>query len=116
MNARTPRARHSRFLAAGFFPPEVPPCFYSETLARYRNALIGHFSKIPLVKGEPDFYYYRSQKTPFYFPRFNNTDRQHSIINPIAYFFLSKVLADQYVKLSKLGKKSHISASPSIFD
>jgi hypothetical protein len=116
MTAKNPRARHRRFLSAGFFPPEVPPCFYSETLAKFRNSISGHFSKIATHNGKPDYYYYLSRKTSFYFPRFKSADRHHSIINPIAYFFLSKVLSDNYVKLSAPAKKSHISASPSIFD
>lgn len=114
--AKTPRARHRRFLAAGFFPPEVPPCFYSEQLARFRNSLLGHFSQLPNINGKPNFYFRQTRKTAFHFPRFRSADRQHSIVDPIAYFFLSKILADNHVKLNKLTKKSRISGSPSIFD
>jgi Reverse transcriptase (RNA-dependent DNA polymerase) len=116
MTSKHPRARHRRFLAAGFFPPEVPPCFYSEQLAKFRNSLLRDFDKLPLVKGEPDFYFYKSNRASFNFPRFNNSDRRHSFINPIAYFFLSKTLSDSHVALRKITKKSKLSLSPSIFD
>ena len=116
MTSKHPRARHRRFLAAGFFPPEVPPCFYSEPLAKFRNSLLRDFDKLPLIKGEPDFYFYKSNRASFNFPRFNNSDRRHSFINPIAYFFLSKILSDNYVALRKKTKKSKLSLSPSIFD
>jgi hypothetical protein len=36
MTSRTPKARHQRFLAAGFFPPEMRPAF---TLPRSRQNL-----------------------------------------------------------------------------
>jgi hypothetical protein len=117
MTSKHPRARHRRFLAAGFFPPELPPCFYSEQLAKFRNSLLGNFDKLPSTKnGDPDHYSYKSNKTSFNFPRFNNSDRRHSFINPIAYFFLSKVLSDNYVALRKGTKVSKLSLSPSIFD
>ena len=116
MTSKHPRARHRRFLAVGFFPPEVPPCFYSEQLAKFRNSLLQDFEKLPKIKGEPDFYFYKSNRASFNFPRFNNSDRRHSFINPIAYFFLSKILSDNYVALRKITKKSKLSLSPSIFD
>lgn len=116
VTAKNPRARHRRFLAAGFFPPEVPPCFYSEMLARFRNSLTAEFLQLPNKNGNPDYYHYLSKPTPFNFPRFRSVDRRHSVVNPVAYFWLSKVLSDNYVKLNGIAKKSKISASPSIFD
>lgn len=117
MTAKNPRARHRRFLSSGFFPPELPPCFYSEKIGKYRNSIATEFSKIPVSKnGDPDFHLYRSQKTTFSFPRFRNSDRHHSFINPIAFFFLSRVLSDHYVQLKSICRKSKLSASPSVFD
>jgi hypothetical protein len=117
MTSKNPRARHRRFLSAGFFPPELPPCFYSERFGQYRNFLRQAFDKIPKNKnGEPDFQSFRAQRTSFNFPRYRNNDRRHSFINPISYFFLSRVLADKYSDLRKLTKGSKLSLSPSIFD
>lgn len=116
MTAKTFRARHRRFISAGFFPPELPPCFYSETFAKHRNFLVAEFGKLPLKKNSPDYHSYISQKASFGFPRFRNSDRRHSIVNPIAFFFLSSVLSKNYVKLKAIGNKSKISASPPIFD
>ena len=50
------------------------------------------------------------------FPRFRREDRRHSYLNPISFFFLSKVLADNYVNLRKLNRKSRLSVTPAIFD
>jgi hypothetical protein len=36
ITARNPSARFRRLLSHGFFAPELPPCFVSEDLARYR--------------------------------------------------------------------------------
>src|SRR5262245_14475563 len=100
MTSRNPRARHRRFLAMGFFPPEMPSCFYSEELARQRNSLLRIFSALPRRKnGNPDYFGYRSERSTFAFPRFLREDRRHSYINPVSFFFLSKVLADNYVAL-----------------
>lgn len=117
MTSKTPSARHRRFLAAGFFPPEVPPCFYSEQLALHKTALCKKFDKLPPTKKkEPHYCGYVSQKSTFGFPRYKKADRRHSIVNPISFLFLSWVLADNYLAIKKLQKKSKITASPSIFD
>jgi hypothetical protein len=117
MSSKNPRARHRRFLAAGFFPPELPPCFYSEQFGKYRNSLLKNFELIPPSKnGNQDFYSFQSHRTAFNHPRFNNSDRQHSFINPVSFYFLSNVLSENYVALRKTTKDSKISLSPSIFD
>jgi hypothetical protein len=116
MTSRNPRARHRRFLANGFFPPEMPSCFYSELLARYRNSLLRIFSAFPSRNGNPAYYAYKSEKATFNFPRFQREDRRHSYINPVSFFFLSKLLSDNYIFLRNINKKSAISIAPSIFD
>lgn len=119
MTIKTPKVRHERFLEAGFFPPEMPSCFYSENWAPYKDALLSEFSKIPTKdpnSKNPSYYYYRSEKSNFSFPRFRREDRRHSYMNPIAFFFLSKVLADNYIDLRKLNRQSRLSIAPSIFD
>jgi hypothetical protein len=116
MTVKNPTERHKRFLSAGFFAPEMPPCFYSETFTKCRSHLIDSTKTRLKDRKEPEYYTRITKKTAFRFPRFGTADRPFSLINPIAYFFLSKTLADNYVALKALNKKSKITASPSIFD
>jgi hypothetical protein len=95
----------------------MPSCFYSEPIARYRDSLLKAFSGLPPLKdGRPAYLAYRSEKATFSFPRFQREDRRHSYINPVSFFFLSKILSDNYVLLRGINKKSLISIAPSIFD
>jgi hypothetical protein len=117
MARKTRKIRHERFLGAGFFPSELPSCFYSETFASHRDSLWQSFTPPPTRKDEkPDYYFYKSNKASINFPRFQREDRRHSYMNPISFFFLSKVLADNYVNLRKLNRQSRLSVAPSIFD
>jgi hypothetical protein len=116
MVAKTPKARHQRFLKAGFFPPEMPSCFYSETFAPRRDTILKAFVDLPKKGKLADYYSYVSGKAVFTFPRYGREDRRHAYINPISFFFLSKVLADNYVKLRALNRKSKLSVAPSVFD
>jgi hypothetical protein len=50
MTIKTPRDRHERFLQAGFFPGEMPSCFYSTQLAKYREDLLQVFLALPLTE------------------------------------------------------------------
>jgi hypothetical protein len=38
MTAKTKTQRLKRLISHGFFAPELPPCFVSDDLARYRKA------------------------------------------------------------------------------
>ena len=115
--SKTPKARHVRLLSRGFFPPEMPSCFYSDTLGAKRDHILKTFNLIPPPKsGAPDFYSFRGERAPFNFPRFGREDRRHSYINPISYFFLSKILAENYVAIRKLNRRSKMSIAPTIFD
>lgn len=117
MSAKTPKARHARLLANGFFPPEMPSCFYSERFGANREAVLKAFSAIPSKKkGPPHFYLFKGERAVFHFPRFGREDRRHAYINPISYFYLSKVLAENYVGIRKLNRRSKISIAPAIFD
>ena len=117
MAGKSRKERHERFLAAGFFPAEMPSCFYTETFASHRDSLWRSFNPPPTRRdGKPDFYFYKSNKASINFPRFRREDRRHSYMNPISFFFLSKVLADNYVNMRKLNRQSRLSVAPSIFD
>ncbi len=117
MKTKTRRDRLQRFLAAGFFPSEMPSCFYSETLSPHSDILFKNFSSKPLRNnGTPEYHDYKSEKAGINFPRFRREDRRLSYTNPISFFFLAKVLADNYVSLRKLNRQSRMSVDPSIFD
>jgi endonuclease YncB( thermonuclease family) len=115
--SKTPKARHARLLSNGFFPPEMPSCFYSERFGANRDAVIKAFDQIPSTKkGQPHFHLFKSERAVFNFPRFGREDRRHSYINPVSYFYLSKLLAENYVAIRKLNRRSKISVAPAIFD
>jgi hypothetical protein len=115
--SKTPKARHARLLSKGFFPPEMPSCFYSERFGANRDAVLKAFDQIPSrKKGQPHFHLFKSERAVFNFPRFGREDRRHSYINPVSYFYLSKVLAEKYVAIRKLNRRSKISVAPAIFD
>jgi hypothetical protein len=115
-NTKSPKARHSRLLSNGFFPPEMPACFYSRKLGVERDKLLADFQGVPAKGKAPAYQTFQSQTSTFNFPRLNREDRRHSYMNPISYFYLSKIIAEKYVALRKLNRRSKISLAPTIFD
>lgn len=118
MSARTKTLRFRRLISHGFFAPELPPCFISDSLARYRESLWSAIEEIPAtppgrLSGAKQFV---SEPAWFYFPRYGRDDRKHGVINPISYLAISKVLSDNFVQLRSVARKSKISASPLVFD
>ncbi|MBR0663074.1 RNA-directed DNA polymerase [Roseomonas hellenica] len=116
MTAKTKSERLRRLLSHGYFAPELPPCFVSHDLAKYRKFTLDRIDALPSIKGKPAFYRYVSEPSWFYFPRFGKDDRRHGVPNPISYLLLSRAVADNYVKLRAASKQSRMSASPPIFD
>jgi len=118
MTARTKTLRFKRLISHGFFAPELPPCFVSDDLARYRESLWNAVENVPRLNNAryPGARQFISEPAWFYFPRFGRDDRKHAVINPISYLAISKVLADHFVKLRSASRKSRFSASPLVFD
>jgi hypothetical protein len=116
MTAKTKSERLRRLLSHGYFAPELPPCFVSHDLARYRKSILDCIDILPPIKGKPASHRYVSEPSWFYFPRFGKDDRRHGVPNPLAYLLLSRTLADNYVKMRTAAKQSRISSSPPIFD
>lgn len=116
MTAKTKSDRFRRLLSHGFFAPELPPCFVSDDLARYRKAIFDRIWALPSVQQKPKFYTYVTEPSWFYFPRFGRDDRRHGVPNAVSYLLLSKVISDNYVQLRRVAKKSGLSASPPVFD
>jgi hypothetical protein len=95
----------------------MPSCFYSERLGVQRDAVLKAFDNIPSKKGSlPHPLCFKGERAAFNFPRFGRNERRHSYINPISYFYLSKVLAERYVAIRKLNRRSRMSIAPTIFD
>lgn len=58
-----------------------------------------------------------TQPSRFNFPRFGRNDRRHGVPNPIAHLAISKIIADNFVRLrSTAHRNSGLSASPLVFD
>jgi hypothetical protein len=116
MTAKTKSERLRRLLSHGYFAPELPPCFISQDLAKYRKFVLDGIEAMQPIKGKPAFYRYISEPSWFYFPRFGKDDRRHGVPNPLAYLLLARIVADNYIKMRTAAKNSQISSSPPIFD
>lgn len=113
VTAKNASARFRRLLSHGFFAPELPPCFVSEDLARYRASIWKNFQ----AHGEEALSKLVTQTSWFYFPRFGRNDRRHGVINPVAYIAIAKIISDKFVTLrADARKRSGMSASPLMFD
>ncbi len=118
MTSRTKTLRFKRLISHGFFAPELPPCFISDDLARYRESLWNAVESVPRLNNarHPGAKQFISEPAWFYFPRYGRDDRKHAVINPISYLAISKVLADNFVQLRSVSRSSRFSTSPLVFD
>lgn len=116
VNNRSETARHRRFLDFGYFAPELPPCFSSRGFGAKAASLLKQIRQLPRIRGRPAYQRFVSEKATFYYPRFNNTDRLHSVVNPISHLFTSALIAKHYRALQAIEKQSSYSLSESIFD
>jgi len=117
VTSKTKSDRFRRLISHGFMAPELPPCFVSEDLAKFRVSLWKSITELPPRSGgQPEYYRFKSEPCCFYFPRYGRNDRKHGVLNPISYLAISKVIADNYVRLRGKAKLSKLSASPPIFD
>lgn len=117
MSAKTKSERLKRLISHGYFAPELPPCFVSEDLAKYRNSILRGIDALPPIRqGKPNFHAFTSELSIFYFPRFGKQDRRHGVPNPIAHLLLSRTLAENYVDLRRKARASKLTLSPPVFD
>ena len=113
VTAKTPDARFKRLISHGYFAPELPPCFVSDNLAKFRQSV---WREIQLVNS-PKLKKFYTKTSWFNFPRFGRNDRRHGVINPIAYLAIAKIVADKFVQLRATARnRSGISSSPLMFD
>src|SRR5277367_2980060 len=106
MTAKTKSERLRRLVSHGYFAPELPPCFVSESLAKHRAWILTGIDALPDIKGKPAFHRFTSEPSWFYFPRFGKDDRKHGVPNPISYLLLGRAIADNYVRIRKVAKGS----------
>ena len=117
MSAKTKSERLKRLLSHGYFAPELPVCFVSDDLARYRRSILTGIDALPSTgRGRPNYHTFISEPASFYFPRFGRADRRHGVPNPIAHLLLSRVLADNYLDLRRIARTSKLALSPPVFD
>ncbi len=108
MRSKRKTQRFSRLISHGYFAPELPPCFVTLRLAKYRESIWREISgRIANYTSEPCW---------FYFPRFGRNDRKFGIINPISYLAIAHVISDNFIQLKKSAQQSRFSASPPEFD
>lgn len=81
-------------LGAGYFPDELPPPFNTSLFAKYRKAIGAAWSAIP---GD----YPRTVPEIFSIPRAKGVRRDLSIVNPIAEYHVSKLIADNWIDIRK---------------
>jgi hypothetical protein len=117
MSAKTKSKRLQRLLSHGYYAPELPPCFVSDDLAKFRKWLLAGIEALPRRRdGNPDYYGFITEPVWFYFPRFGKDARKHGIPNPVAHLLLSRTIADNYVALRRKARASMLSLSPPVFD
>jgi hypothetical protein len=56
MTAKTKSERLRRLVSHGYFAPELPPCFVSESLAKHRASILTGIDGLPDIKGKPAFH------------------------------------------------------------
>lgn len=101
--------RLKRLLEAGYFPAELPPPFVSRDLARYRV----HLRKTWPAGKLQDF---KSVPETFSIPRFGSARRSLSLVNPINYFKIATLIAENWSEVRKHLIQSPISEFKPIFD
>jgi hypothetical protein len=116
MSAKTKSERLKRLVSHGYFAPELPPCFVSDDLAKFRRTILAGIDALPPVNNAPAFHRYVTEPVWFYFPRFGKDDRRHGIPNPIAHLLLARAIAENYVDLRRKARASTLSLSPPVFD
>jgi len=81
-------------LERGYFPEELPPPFNTNDLARYRTAVSSSWGALSVnyPNSEPEIYSS---------PRVLKLRRNLAIVNPVAQFHLTKLIAENWIVLRK---------------
>jgi hypothetical protein len=81
-------------LGRGYFPDELPPPFTTAAFAKYRKA-------IGTAWAAAQQHYPKTVPEIFSIPRAKGVRRDLSIVNPVAEYHVSKLIADNWVELRK---------------
>ena len=114
--SKTKRERHKRLLQVGFFPENIPPNFVSFDLARRRDSVLKALLAKAPIRGKPWYLGHVTSSHPILLPRYKDHKRRFSLLNPISYFFLSYVIAENWVAIRRQIKNSKFSLSVPVFD
>jgi hypothetical protein len=86
--------RLKALLARGYFPRELPPPFHTGDLAKYRTYAGTQWDAV--ANNYPNF-----QAEIYSNPRIQKLRRNLAIVNPVAQFYLAKLIADNWVEIRK---------------
>ena len=96
-------------LGKGFLPENMPPPFHTRDLAKFAGALSKAFVH-PLKPPKTRYQRYS-------IARLGDSRRNLAIVNPVAQFYLSKEIADNWIKIRAFLKKTSMSiTSPDLTD
>ncbi|MEO7495973.1 MAG: RNA-directed DNA polymerase [Massilia sp.] len=101
--------KHKRleiFLSEGFFAAQIPPCFSSRAFAVAISTLSAQWDKIKKERCTEEAAYER-----YSVARVGHNRRPIAITNPVAQFYLSRCIADEWVQINKSFRMSRISLS-----
>jgi hypothetical protein len=94
------------FLSSGFFAAQIPPSFNSVSFAEKHAQFSIPWDAIRPGKCADETTFER-----YSVARVGHSRRPIAIVNPIAYFFLTRLIAKEWPALSRLMKKSRLSLS-----
>jgi hypothetical protein len=80
-------------LAFGYFPEELPPPFTTEPFAKYRKVIGNAWANLQS--------YPKTVPERFSVPKVTDWRRELALVNPIAEFHVSKLIADNWVEIDK---------------
>ncbi|HYG36675.1 MAG TPA: RNA-directed DNA polymerase, partial [Clostridia bacterium] len=97
--------RLKSLLGSGYFPEELPPPFTTVDFAKFRTSIGNVWSVLPNS-------YPKSIPERYSVPRPNGSRRELAIVNPIAEYHVSKLIADNWVEIRKHLRSGSYSIEP----
>lgn len=104
-------------LELGYFPKELPPPFESKSLSEKLDEVNTEWDSISSSFGRPERLEYSESKwVMFSIPKVQLSRRIINVPNPLHQSKLSKTIADRWIEIEEIFKKSTISSSSPIKD
>lgn len=92
----------------GFFPAELPPVFHCNDFSKYAGFLEKSWDEDQIFSQG----YHKCRYERYSYPRYDYLRRNLAIVNPVPQFFLSKEIADNWIKIRRFIKESAPSLTP----